>query len=267
MKSFVKFWKKDIINKLIVGVLFLILAGGGAFVYMLVHMPGGKSLQGMVSMIFTTATPTVDVDAVFTSMAQTAIAQKTPAYLRGSATITPIGSGSTTQTNSASHTPATTSIDLSTSTPSPSPEASITPTSSGMVVAGVDCIPVGTPQTGQVLDILDGVSARVMIDGLVYTIRYMGVDLSAVPGFAEAASMVNGNLTFQRNVQLYSDPVATATYGPQYRYIVVDGKLVNLELIKLGLVNVVDLPAGYACHQAFLDAEASAKAAKVGQWK
>jgi endonuclease YncB( thermonuclease family) len=268
LKKVIAFWKKDVINKLIVGVLFLLLAGVVAFVYMIVHIPGGKSLGGIVSQFMISPTPTTDVNAVFTSMAETAIVESTPAYMRGPATITPIGGGSTA-TSFFTFTPTSTATSsvLYTSTPSPTLKATVTPTSSGLTVAGVNCIPAGTPKTGQVLDILDGVSAKIMIDGLVYTIHYVGVDLPAVAGYAEAASMVNGNLVFQHNVQIYEDPVGNNSIGTQYRYLVVDGKLVNLELIRLGLVSVVDLPSGFACHQPFLDAENAAKSAKVGQWK
>jgi endonuclease YncB( thermonuclease family) len=268
LKNLFEFWKKDIINKLIVIVIVLLLVAAGAFLFMIVNIPGGKSLGGIVSQFITTATPTTDVNAVFTGMAQTAEIELTPAYLRGPATITPIGGGSTaTSVFTSTPTPTATSIVLYTSTPSPTLKATMTPTSSGLTIAGVNCIPVGTPKTGQVLDILDGVSARVMIDGLVYTIHYVGVDLPAVAGYAEAASMVNGNLIFQHTVQIFEDPTGNNSFGSQYRYLVVDGKLVNLELIKLGLVSVVDLPSGFACHQVFLEAENAAKAAKVGQWK
>lgn len=263
MKSIINFWKKDFINKMIVGVFLLLLVVFGSLIYFAFRLPGEKSIQGLVSGLFSTATPTVDVDAVFTSMAQTAIAQKTPAYLRDQPTTDP----GVTQATSLPPTLTPTSTIIYTSTPSPTSGPTTSPTSSGLTIAGVNCLPAGTPKTGQVLDILDGVSARVMIDGLVYTIHYVGVDLPALAGYAEAASMVNGNLVFQHTVQVYEDPAGNNTFGTQYRYLVVDGKLANLELIKLGLATVVDLPSGFACYQVFLDAENAAKSAKVGQWK
>ena len=263
MKSLIDFWKTDVINKLIVGVAFLLLAGIGFLVYLLVSLSGGKSLQGMFSGLFTTATPTVDVNAVFTSMAQTAIVQKTPAYLRDQATPTPGGTQNTSLPATATPSP----TSYYTSTPSPTPEPTAIPTVNAQTFSGVNCVPFGTPKKGRVLDILDGVSAKIFMDDLVYTVHYIGVDLPAVAGYADAAAVVNGQMVYGRDVMLYEDPAGKDTLGLLSRYIVIDGKLVNLELIKLGLATVVDVPSGFACHQAFLDAEAAAKAAKVGQWK
>lgn len=259
MKSLLAFWKKDIINKLISAVLFLLLAAMVAFLFMITNLPGDKSLGGVFSQFFISPTPTTDVNAVFTSMAQTAIVERTPAYLRGPATITPIGLGSLTATP--------TVTNIAPSTPSSTPEPSLTPTSSGLTFSGVNCVPPGTPAKGTVVDIPNGVSARILVDGLIYSVRYIGIDLPAIAGYAEAAAMVNGNLVWQHTVTLYSDPAGKDGAGGLYRYIVVDSKLVNLELIKLGLVNVVDLPSGYACLQAFQDAEQAARSARIGQWK
>ena len=230
-----------------------------AFIFMISNLPGDKSLGGVFSQFFISPTPTTDVNAVFTSLAQTAEVELTPAYLRGPATITPIGAGSLTAT------PTVTNIVPA--TPSSTPEPSFTPTSSGLTFSGVNCVPPGTPAIGTVVDIPNGVSARILVDGLIYSVRYIGIDLPEKTAYAEAASMVNGNLVWQRNVTLYSDPADKDAAGSMYRYVIVDGNLVNLELIKLGLVNVVDLPSGYACLQAFLDTEQAAKSARIGQWK
>ena len=267
MNNFLVFWKKDGLNKLIVALFFLILASFLTIVIVLFRVPVGSSGQGLASMLFASSTPTVDLPARYTSMAQTALVEETPAYLRGLATITNAFSGLPTRTATPLATDLTPLAPSSTPTPASTSQTSPTSSLGGVTVSGVICIPGGTPQKGRVLDILDGVSAKIFMDDLVFTVHYIGIDLPAVAGYADAAAVVNGQMVYGRDVMLYDDPVGKDTLGLLSRYIVIDGKLVNLELIKLGLVTVVDVPSGFACHQAFLDAEAAAKAAKVGQWK
>jgi endonuclease YncB( thermonuclease family) len=259
LKNLIAFWRKDIINKLILLVSFLLLAGVGAFIYVIVNPQGGRSFQGFLSQYFTTPTPSIDVDAVFTNMAQTEIVAKTPAYLRGAATTTPAGTRPPTLTA----TPAVTA--LSTSTPVPAVNASAT--LNALDVSGVKCIPKGTGQVGRVLDILDGVSVKVMLDGLVYNVRYIGLDLPEEYAYADLASLVNGQLVWGRDVTLYADQTDRDELGQLLRYVVIEDKIVNLELILKGLVTVVDLPPKYSCSHVFGEAEQTAQTAKLGQWQ
>ena len=245
-------------------VLIMLLAAMGAFIFMIANLPDGKSLGGVISQFMVSPTPTTDVNAVFTGLAQTAIVENTPAYLRGPATITPAGGPRPTSLPT-SATPSTTSILTTTTSPTLGPTA--TPTGMTLTFSGVNCVPFGTAKTGRVVDILDGVSVRIMMDELIYTVHYIGVDLPGVAGFADAAALVNGQLVFGHDVQLYSDPAGNDTIGQLFRYIIIDGKLINLELIRQGLVSFAEVPTGFACSQAFNEAEQTAKTARIGQWK
>lgn len=49
MKNLILFWKKDIINKLIIVTSLALLAGVVAFILMLFNMPQGKSLTEAIS--------------------------------------------------------------------------------------------------------------------------------------------------------------------------------------------------------------------------
>jgi endonuclease YncB( thermonuclease family) len=269
LKNLVDFWKKDIINKMIVLVLLLLLLAGAAFIFMLFNLPGGKSPFGIVNEFFPSTTPTVNVDAVFTGLAQTVIVEQTPAYMRGPATITPAGLrptgvSTTLPEPTGTPTPTLTQVQITPAGASATPTVTASPVS--QAIAGITCILAGTPQTGRVLDILDGVSVKVMLDGLVYTVRYIGVDLPGDAGYAEAASLINGRLVWGRDVQLYADLSDKDALGQLMRYLVIDDKLVNLELIKSGLASVLDIPAGFACAQVFRDAEQAARTANLGMW-
>jgi micrococcal nuclease len=139
-------------------------------------------------------------------------------------------------------------------------------TTNGQPVAGLTCIPAGEAQTGQVMSIVDGTTIKVMLNGLFYTVRYIGIDLPSGAGYIEAASMLNGQLVFGKEVRLYPEVTENDGFSRLLRYVVIDDKLVNLELIRKGLATVVDTPTGFACSQLFLDAEQTARAANLGQW-
>lgn len=271
MKNILDFWNKDLINKAMVGILLLLLAGFAGVLYVFFNVPLGDTGQSLGARIFASATPTVDMPARFTALAETAMVAKTPAYLRGPATITPIGGPFMTDTP----TPAT---ETATAIPgveiSPTPTLQVTslaspqPTSASLLdFSGVRCILNVTPQAGRVLEIVDGVTAKVMIDKLVYTVRYIAVDHPQVTTYADAASAINGQLVWGKDVQLYTDPVVKDTVGQIYRYVVVGDKLVNLELLQKGFALAVDLPIGNACYQAFLVAQQTAQSAHLGMWK
>lgn len=271
MKKLVRFWKKDVINKLIVLVCILLVVGVAGIAMLMFNLAGSKKLPGVISFFYTSPTPTLNINARFTSLAQTAIVENTPAYLLRAATITPIGGSFMTDTPM----PAT-----GTASPTPRAEVSPTPTrlisptvttqptsSSVLDFSGVRCILNLTPQAGRVLEIVDGVTAKVMIDKLVYSVRYIGVDHPQATTYAEAASAINGQLVWGKDVQLYSDPVVKDTVGLLYRYVVIGDKLVNLDLLQKGYALAVDLPTGNACYQAFLAAQQAAQKARLGMWK
>jgi len=256
LKNLKLFWQKDIINKLIILVSFLLMAGVVGLVLVIFNLRSGNPLQGSVSQFFISSTPTIDMDAVFTSMALTAIVEETPAYLRGAATITPASPHPTSS-------PVVTAL-LATETSGV--EFTPTTTISSIDLSGINCIPYGEAQVGRVLDIMDGITVKVMLDGLVYNVRYIGLQLPDDAGFADAASMLNGQLVWGRDVNLYRGSIEKDELGQLLRYVVIDEKMVNLELINKGLVSVVDDPSGVACIHAFRDAEQLARSAKVGQW-
>lgn len=259
MKRLFAFWKKDIINKLIIIVIVLLLAGVSVITYIIFNPIEGRFIQDRFSQYFTTATPTLDIDAVFTNLAQTKIVEQTPAYLRGAATITPAGSRPT-----GSPTPTSTPMPTN---GTPGPDLTVSATPDAMDISGVKCIPNGTGQVARVLDILDGVTVKVLLDGLVYNVRYIGLELPDEYAYAGLASMVNGQLVWGRDVTLYADQAGKDDLGQLLRYVVIEEKMVNLELIQKGLAKALDLPPGFSCSQVFLEAEQAARTANIGLWQ
>ena len=67
MKSIIAFWKRDIINKMIVIILLALVCGGFAFVWLIFNMPQGKSLsEAFANFMPEQATPTFDLNTYLT---------------------------------------------------------------------------------------------------------------------------------------------------------------------------------------------------------
>jgi len=92
-------------------------------------------------------------------------------------------------------------------------------------------------QLGAVLEIVDGVTSRVIINGLTYTVKYLGL-IAPLPGtdFSEHAKQKNAEYTYSKIVTLVSGPVDKDADGTLLRYVYIGETFVNLELLKYGYV-------------------------------
>lgn len=225
------FWKKDIINKLIVITSSSLIVVIAALTYLLFNMPEGKSLQGAlveylptqaVSLLPFSGTPTFEP-------ANTALPTAT---LFPTATLIPF-----------------------TSTPEPTldlrPTATLAVSAVPTLPIARDCIPNRPSQTGKVLETLDGNTARVMIDGLVYTVRYIGVGIPTDADKARAAARANTDLVYGKDVILIADETDKDPSGRFLRYVLVGDTFVNLELIQSGFAPVADTPGAASCDLIF----------------
>lgn len=108
-----------------------------------------------------------------------------------------------------------------------------TPTASPTPEISFPCIPDNSRQTAYVTKVVDGDTVWVRIDGESYKVRYIGVNTPEIgdPG-ADEATALNSSLVMGKTVQLYKDVSETDKCGRLLRYVVVDGKLVNYELVK-----------------------------------
>jgi endonuclease YncB( thermonuclease family) len=224
----IRFWKKDNVNKLIVITAFLLIIAISALSYLLFNMPEGKSLKGaLVEYLPTQAAP------LFSSLG-------TPA-LEPTKTVLPTATLFPTLT------------PVATSTPQPTATPRLT--ASPALPVAKDCLPDHPPQTGKVLEIVDGNTARVLIDGLVYTVRYIGVGISTDAALGKAATRANGELAYAKEVMLIADETDKDPGGRLLRYVLVGDRFVNLELIQNGFAVPVASPGADSCDQIFRDAQ------------
>jgi micrococcal nuclease len=163
-------------------------------------------------------------------------------------------------------------------TSAPSPFATDTgialPTSTEVVipVTGADCIPDNPPQTGVVVDVVDGDTIKVLLDedGQTYSVRYIGMDTPENTGqveyFGPEATAKNAELVYGKSVTLIKDVSETDQYGRLLRYIIADGVFVNYELVAQGYANTASFPPDVACIPTFQAVEQRASTLKLGLW-
>jgi len=188
--------------------------------------------------------------------------------------------------------PEANSVSISTSTPTAQveqPTGTFTPTNTAASTAvntdaalptatlaqmapGASCIPNNPPQTGKVVDVVDGDTIKVLLDqdGLIYTVRYIGMDTpeytSQVEFYGSEAATKNVELVFGKTAQLIKDVSETDVYGRLLRYVIVDNIFINYELVAKGYANTASYPPDIACIPTFQGAEQQARATNLGLW-
>ena len=106
-------------------------------------------------------------------------------------------------------------------------------------VVGSECIPdISHYEVATLVDVIDGDSIKVNIEGDQYQVRYIGID---TPEFKseqrpEAIEATNENerLLSGAIIYLFKDQTNTDYYDRLLRYVIVDDKFVNLELVRSG---------------------------------
>jgi len=159
-------------------------------------------------------------------------------------------SGTTTPTTSTA--PAATSI----STPL-TPTAVVDPNLTSAVVTRV----------------VDGDTIEVRIDGVEYTVRYIGVDTPEtvhpsrpVGCFGPEASAFNKQLVQGQTVGLEQDISETDQFGRLLRYVYLGSEMVNSTLVREGYAQVSTFPPDVKYQDLFLDLQREARDNGRGLW-
>jgi endonuclease YncB( thermonuclease family) len=262
MKLFLDFWKKDIINKLIVIVLLGLVGAVFAFGWLIFSLPQGRSLtKAFADLLPQQATPTFDVNSYLTP------ATNIPGV------VSTANERPTLQPTYAIPSPAP-KVELPIPTlellPTPTRElpAQPLPTPTQAVSNGSACIPNNPHQTGRVLEVVDGNTVRILIkdNGLVYVIRYIGIVSPVDKKISVVAKQKNTDLVYGKEVVLIKDVNDKDDRGRLLRYVMVGDTFVNFEMIKQGLGTALDVPPDSACAQTFQQVEQSASGSLLGVW-
>lgn len=296
MQKLSHFWKKDIVNKLIAVIAVLLTVGISALIAaFLFLMPSGKSASGLVGEIF--PTNTLEPRLKLTQIAEDVLTQVAAATASVPPTITTMPFTPFAQTPTSESGPALVQIQASPSPTAtvtfPAPSATLMPTSTSTPVAptksiatstltgtkpapsaapqtgspvNTTCIPVGPAQKGKVLDVLDGNTIKVLIDGLAYVVRYIGIETPVNPYYAKLATLTNGDLVFAQEVTLIPDVADKDSSGRLLRYVKAGDKFPSIELLEKGLATAVDMPPNLACSKTYQNIAQTARDNKVGLW-
>jgi len=163
-------------------------------------------------------------------------------------------------------TPEPTFKPTNTQSPLPTVTVAIIPVTGGV------CIPNNPPQTGIVVDVVDGDTIKVLldVDGQTYSVRYIGMDTPENTGLVEyfgpEATAKNSELVYGKTITLIKDVSETDQFGRLLRYVITDGVFVNYELVAQGYANTASYPPDIACIPTFQAVEQQASKSKLGLW-
>jgi micrococcal nuclease len=171
-----------------------------------------------------------------------------------------------TQTAQALPTATPTETVQPTNTPQQSTE---TPTAQA-VQAPISCIRQQEPQTAKVVEVVDGDTIRVEMNGNVYPVRYIGIDTpestNQTEPFGKEASQKNSELVSGQNITMYRDVSETDQFDRLLRFVFVGDKFINLELVKQGYARAFRYPPDTSCATVFQQAQDEASAIGVGMF-
>lgn len=217
------------------------------------------------AMVSTTPTPET-VGAAGTSVSTGSAPAATRTATRTAEENVPTDTPAPTDTSPPTNTPTPTEVQ-DTKTPVPASPTS-TPQSSPTPVPATST--PETPRTtgaARVIDIVDGDTIKVTIDGREYTIRYIGMDTpERGDPFYEEATRANTDLVAGQDLWLEKDVSETDRYGRLLRYVYVGDLMVNAELVRRGYARVATFPPDVAHAEMFRQLEQQAREEGAGLW-
>jgi micrococcal nuclease len=120
---------------------------------------------------------------------------------------------------------------------------------------------------GVVSSVVDGDTIRVEIEGLEYSVRYIGINTPEQgEPFAYEATLLNSDLVAGQTVTLVKDVSETDQFGRLLRYVLVGNVFVNDELVGSGLAFADTFPPDVACADRFVASQQTAFASSLGVW-
>lgn len=130
------------------------------------------------------------------------------------------------------------------------------------------CVPNSTKQEeGVVVNIVDGDTIDVIINGQNFRVRYIGIDTpERGENFYEQATALNQELVSNKKVLLINDVSETDRYGRILRYIFVGKTFVNYELVRQGYALAYTYPPDVACSDFFASTQNQAQSSNAGLW-
>jgi len=118
------------------------------------------------------------------------------------------------------------------------------------------CVPPHNPiEIAYVEKIIDGDTILVMMNGILYEVRYIGVNAPEFDSPQEAAAQyatdINRGLLQGKTIWMVKDVRERDKYQRLLRFVFVGNIFVNYELVRLGVAEVKDYPPDLSCQKFF----------------
>ena len=125
----------------------------------------------------------------------------------------------------------------------------------------------------QVVRVIDGDTIIVSIDGIIYTVRYIGIDApesvtpdKPVEPYGMEASAKNKELVDRKIVLLEKDVSDADQYGRLLRYVYIDDLFINAELVRLGYAQAISYPPDIKYQDRLMNLQREARSESRGLW-
>jgi micrococcal nuclease len=139
----------------------------------------------------------------------------------------------------------------------------------GSTFSCINATPARTT-VGYVTKVVDGDTIHVRVNGVDYTVRYIGInapeDTMKKERLSSEATARNKELVAGKNVTLVKDVRETDRYGRLLRFVFVGDVLVNYELVREGYAQATPYPPDISCKQTFYEAQLLAQQEDRGLW-
>jgi endonuclease YncB( thermonuclease family) len=151
------------------------------------------------------------------------------------------------------------------------PETTLPPkaTSTMQIITATATSMTPIREMGYVEQVIDGDSIKVVIDGVVHELRYIGIDAPEVGmPYSEESTAANQLLVESQVVELEGDITNRDSYGRLLRYVfLLDGRFVNAELVRLGMAAAEEYPPDVKYQAVISKSEQEAIEAGIGLWE
>jgi micrococcal nuclease len=139
---------------------------------------------------------------------------------------------------------------------------------------GAACIPNNPRVQADFIEVIDGETFVVQINGRIVSIRFIGLDAPELQSptqsgeyYGQEAAEKNRELLEGETITLVMDISTSDGYGQLLDYVVVDDIFINYELVRLGYAKSVAYPPDVSCSETLAKAEEEARAAGLGIWE
>lgn len=174
-----------------------------------------------------------------TTTPQTATPRPTWTAMPTTAASAPSSTASPDSMPATTATPTETATPMATATPSPSPAPTDTavPSPEPSATAGPA---VNLPESALVLQVIDGMTIEVFLNGEYELVRYIGIETPALEEFCgPEAAAANADLVLAQNVTMLRDRTDRDDEGRLLRYVYLGARLIAAELVRNGWASAV----------------------------